>query len=44
MNFSGKKSYFWPLFPFNAKALRTLLFRYPTFKAQPEDKKLSGYK
>ena len=36
----GKKSYFWPLFPFNWKALRTLLFRYPTFKAQPEEKKL----
>ena len=34
----GKKSYFWPLFPFNWKALRTLLFRYPTFKAQPEKK------
>ena len=34
----GKKSYFWPLFPFNWKALRTLLFRYPTFKAQPESK------
>lgn len=35
----GKKSYFWPLFPFNGKALRTLLFRYPTFKAQPESSK-----
>ncbi|MBQ9990838.1 MAG: spore germination protein [Lachnospiraceae bacterium] len=34
----GKKSYFWPLFPFHWKALRTLLFRYPTFMAQPEDK------
>lgn len=34
----GKKSYFWPLVPFNWKALRTLLFRYPTFKAQPEAK------
>lgn len=34
----GKKSYFWPLVPFNWKALRTLLFRYPTFKAQPETK------
>lgn len=34
----GKKSYFWPLFPFNWEALRTLLFRYPTFKAQPEEK------
>ena len=35
----GSKSYFWPLFPFNRKALRTLLFRYPTYKAQPEDQK-----
>ena len=35
----GKKSYFWPLVPFNRKALKTLLFRYPTFKAQPEDRK-----
>lgn len=34
----GKKSYFWPLFPFHRKALQTLLFRSPTFKAQPEDK------
>lgn len=31
----GNMSYFWPLFPFNWKALRTLLFRYPTAKAQP---------
>ena len=31
----GGMSYFWPLFPFNGKALCTLLFRYPTFKAQP---------
>ncbi len=31
----GNKSYFWPLFPFNPTALKTLLFRYPTFKAQP---------
>lgn len=31
----GNMSYFWPLFPFNGKALRTLLFRYPTAKAQP---------
>lgn len=37
----GKKGYFWPLFPFNGKALRTLLFRRPTFKAQPEDTKSS---
>ena len=36
----GKKSYFWPLFPFHWKSLRTLLFRAPTFKAQPEDKKI----
>lgn len=28
-------SYFWPLIPFNWAALRTLLFRYPTTKAQP---------
>lgn len=40
----GKKSYFWPLFPFNRKALKTLLFRYPTFKAQPEDGKDSNKK
>ncbi len=31
----AKKSYFWPLFPFNWEALKTLLFRYPTAKAQP---------
>ncbi len=31
----GKASYFWPLVPFNGKALKTLLFRYPTVKAQP---------
>ncbi len=31
----GHMSYFWPLFPFNWKALRTLLFRYPTYSAQP---------
>lgn len=35
----GKKSYFWPLFPFHPEALKTLLFRYPTFKAQPEKKR-----
>lgn len=29
------RSYFWPLYPFNWKALKTLLFRYPTSKAQP---------
>ena len=28
-------SYFWPLFPFNGPALRSLLFRRPTYKAQP---------
>ncbi len=31
----AKRSYFWPLVPFNWAALRTLLFRYPTTKAQP---------
>lgn len=31
----GGMSYLWPLFPFNAEALRMLLFRYPTAKAQP---------
>ncbi len=31
----GGLSYFWPLFPFNGAALKTLLFRYPTAKAQP---------
>ncbi len=31
----GGMSYFWPLFPWNGKALRTLLFRYLTAKAQP---------
>ncbi|MEG2440789.1 MAG: spore germination protein [Acetivibrio sp.] len=31
----ANKSYFWPLFPFNWEALKTLLFRYPTAKAQP---------
>lgn len=36
----GKKSYFWPLIPFNKKALGTLLFRYPTYKAQPENDKI----
>lgn len=28
-------SYFWPLYPFNWQALKTLLLRYPTSKAQP---------
>lgn len=28
-------SYFWPLYPFNRDALKTLLFRYPTAAAQP---------
>lgn len=31
----GGFSYFWPLFPFNGKALASLLFRSPTPKAQP---------
>ena len=31
----GGMSYFWPLFPFNARALQSLLFRSPTAKAQP---------
>lgn len=31
----GKTSYFWPLVPFQWKPLKTLLFRYPTCKAQP---------
>lgn len=31
----GGASYFWPLYPFNWAALRTLLFRYPTYRAQP---------
>lgn len=31
----GGMSYFWPLFPFNGKALKNLLFRTPTSKAQP---------
>ena len=31
----GKMSYFWPLVPFQWNALKTLLFRYPTCKAQP---------
>ena len=31
----GGFSYFWPLFPFNGRALCTLLFRRPTSKAQP---------
>ncbi len=31
----GSMSYLWPLLPFNWAALKTLLFRYPTFKAQP---------
>lgn len=33
----GGMSYFWPLWPFNWKALRTLLFRYPAAKAQPSN-------
>lgn len=31
----GGMSYFWPLFPWNGKALKNLLFRCPTSKAQP---------
>jgi len=31
----GGYSYFWPLFPFNGKALGRLLLRSPTAKAQP---------
>lgn len=31
----GGFSYFWPLFPFNGKALGRLLFRSPTPRAQP---------
>ena len=30
-----KTSYFWPVVPFQWSALKTLLFRYPTVKAQP---------
>lgn len=31
----GGLSYLWPLIPFDGHALKTLLFRYPTAKAQP---------
>ncbi|MCM1567825.1 MAG: spore germination protein [Roseburia sp.] len=31
----GGMSYFWPLYPYNGKALRRLLLRMPTAKAQP---------
>lgn len=31
----GGKSYFWPLHPFNLKALKPLIFRYTTPHAQP---------
>lgn len=31
----GPYSYFWPLFPWNGKALKNLLLRTPTSKAQP---------
>lgn len=31
----GGYSYLWPLLPFNWQALKTLLLRYPTFRAQP---------
>ena len=33
----GGMSYFWPLFPWNGSALKNLLFRSPTFKAQPSN-------
>lgn len=39
----GKKSYFWPLFPFNWKSLRRLLFRCPTYKVQPEIKNRNSH-
>ena len=32
----GRLSYLWPLFPLNWQALKTLLFRYPAAKAQPD--------
>ncbi|MBO5094441.1 MAG: spore germination protein [Lachnospiraceae bacterium] len=35
-SFAGK-SFFWPLYPFNKKALSTLLLRRPTYKAQPDN-------
>lgn len=35
-SFAGK-SFFWPLWPFNKKALSTLLLRRPTYKAQPDN-------
>ena len=31
----GHRSYMWPLFPLNVEALKTLMWRYPTFRAQP---------
>lgn len=31
----GKKSYLWPLIPFEWEELKKLLFRYPTAKSQP---------
>lgn len=31
----GGMSYFWPLYPFNWKALKTLMLRFPTSSAQP---------
>ena len=31
----ARSGYLWPLIPFHWQALKTLLFRYPTFKAQP---------
>lgn len=32
----GGLSYLWPLIPWNWQALKTLLFRFPTAKAQPD--------
>lgn len=32
----GHSSYFWPLYPFHWDALKTLLFRRPTYLAQPD--------
>lgn len=34
----GKKSYLWPLLPFEWSELKKLLFRYPTAKSQPSKK------
>ncbi|MBO5199051.1 MAG: spore germination protein [Lachnospiraceae bacterium] len=40
----GNMSYFWPLVPFDWKALKRILFRYPTAKAQPVRKRVGGRK